>query len=217
MTFVRSRQPGLPLLLFALALLLPAMGLARGWPAGEPMTITGQVTDAAGTPVAGVTVLLELSRERFRLSRWARERQGLLQLPTVTNVEGRFDLSWSWDPYYNGFELVVALPVRQEGQERFKVFLRRPLEDEIKASGPRLSTTLVLQDTTYLQWLQNFLRGLASPVQARVYEELGLPDQVDRDAETNGNSWWYFALGKVYRFEAGELIQTQEFDPIVSP
>jgi hypothetical protein len=101
-----------------------------------------------------------------------------------------------------------------QGKDDFKIFLRQDLADLLKSPSPLPGTLLVLPETDYLDWLLAFLESISTPAKAQVYEEFGLPEQVDEEAATGLSSWWYFALGKVYRFRQGEPPQVQHFTPI---
>ena len=54
--------------------------------------------------------------------------------------------------------------------------------------------------------------GHDSDDERRIYQQMGKPDRVEeRGAE---RSWWYFADGRMFRFDDGELVETRAFDPV---
>ncbi|MCP4662781.1 MAG: carboxypeptidase regulatory-like domain-containing protein [bacterium] len=203
----------------ALMLLLAAVpaGLlyARTYRTGDPVTITGQVSDAGGRPMAEVEVLLEVSRRTFKLRSFRREKRDTLRVPATTDQDGRYSIVWRWDSYYNTFELAVALAVRKAGRDSIEVFTRVDVTEQVKGGSP-VVVPLVVEDTSYLESLREFLAGLASDDELRVYREMGRPDRIDagESGQDPESSWWYFEAGKVYRFRGGELQQVTHFEPV---
>ena len=189
---------------------------------GEYITITGQVRTLEGAPVGDVTVLFEASRRTFRLSKAFkskkdREKTDALQVPTETDAQGNYRFEWRWDPYFNNFELAVALPTGSSASQGFEIFHRTDFTDRIEKGSP-VEVNLEVEDTAELTWLQRFVSDLASDDEHRIYNEMGRPDRIDTDERSTGTeiSWWYFEHGKVYRFQGGELSQVTHFDPIPS-
>jgi hypothetical protein len=194
---------------------------------GDPVTLSGQVTDASGRALGGVTVLLEVSRRAFSLRRLGRETSGTLRLPAVADDAGRYRLDWRWDPYYNQFALLVALPVRKApsggtggestaARDDYEVFHRREITAEVHGGSP-VEVALVLPDATAYDALRDFLASLRSDDEKRVYQEMGRPDRVDA-AQAHydpDRTWWFFAAGKAYRFRDGRLDQVVRFEPIL--
>ncbi len=193
---------------------------ARTYKKGEVVTIGGRVTDAGGQPLADVSVVLEVSRRAFDLLRFwqpkeKRQKTDLLRVPTATDPDGSYSFEWRWDPYYDTFELAVALPVTKGGEDAFEVFHRRDVTADVGRGGP-VTVALQVEDTGYLEWLRRFLAGQASDDEKRVYRDMGRPDRVDSAERSAGTevSWWYFEAGKVYRFVGGRLDQVVPFDPV---
>lgn len=182
---------------------------------GDPVTVSGRVTDGAGRALAGATVLLEVSRRAFRLSRLGRETTGSLRLPATADAAGNFRLDWRWDPYYNEFALLVAFPVREAGRDVYEIFHRQSITGQIRSGGP-LDVSLVLADTAAYDALTAFLASLESDDEKRVYRELGRPDRIDAGQAhyDPDRTWWYFAAGRAYRFRDGRLDQVVRFEPI---
>ena len=192
---------------------------AEPYPPGSTVTLTGRVTTPDGRPLAGMAVVLEMSREAFRLNELGRERGPALKVPVTTDAEGRYRLAWNWDGHYNVFELVVALELlewRPEGVATvYEPFHRRDVAAEVRGRGP-LEIDLVVEETARLKNLQAFFAGLSTDDLRHVYEEMGLPDRIDQGEEEYDPDWsfWYFAAGKVYRFEDGDLDGVVPFEPI---
>ena len=85
---VRRRRIALASLLVALAwpvLEAAALPFVRKGPhrKGDVVTISGQVSDASGRTLGGVTVLLEVSHRSFRLKTFSRETSDTLQVPAT--------------------------------------------------------------------------------------------------------------------------------------
>ncbi len=210
---MRPTTPRLIALLACVLLWGVATAEAKGlYKKGDHLSISGRVTDGAGQPLGEVTVLLELSRTSFRLSRFKKVKSDTLQIPVIAGPDGQYAHTWRWDGYYNTFELAVALPVRGRGGERFEIVHRFEITSRVE-QGPPVNVPLVVEDTAYLSWLRRFVDGRASSEERRVFAELGRPDRID----THGDevfAWWYFEAGKVYRFRDGEIEQIEPFDPI---
>jgi hypothetical protein len=73
-----------------------------------------------------------------------------------------------------------------------------------------------LQDTTFLTNLRTFLAAADTADEQRVYRQTGKPDRVDsmKHPDREESAWWYFALGKVYRFRDGRLDRVEDFPPV---
>ncbi len=218
---MNRRQPprsGPIVLLLAAALVLGNPGAApAGHKKGQVVTITGQVTDAEGRPLPNVSVVLEVSRRSFKLLRFWKPRQktDTLKIPTAADQDGNYRFDWRWDPYYDTFELAVALPVKKGGKEAFEVFHRHDVTAGVRQANP-VDVALRVEDSGYLDWLRRFLSGEASDDEKRIFRDLGRPDRVDVEERSAGTevSWWYFEAGKVYRFLGGRLDQVVHFEPV---
>ena len=200
-----------------------------GYRQGDHVLFSGQVTDTEGQPVAGVTVLLELSRGSFSVRRFKQVTKNTLRVPVTTTVDGRYLLDWRWDGYYNTFELAVALPVTKgagvpPGRPEFEVLHRIDVTGRVRQSAPEkggerdvaVVTPLVVEGTGDLGWLRRLLDGDASAEERRIFREMGRPDRADVH-KRGGSAWWYFEAGKVYRFRDGALDQVEHFEPIIPP
>ncbi|MEM9593008.1 MAG: carboxypeptidase-like regulatory domain-containing protein [Acidobacteriota bacterium] len=219
----RSQPPGPPArtpLIAAVAALL-ALLCAAPWAAAEDLKtgtkvpIGGKVVDADGQPVAGVTVLLEVSRTYFSLRKMKEIRGDRLKLPTSTDRQGGFHFDWRWDQHHNTFELAVGLEVRRDARDDFEIVDRRSVTETVLAGGSR-DFVLEVEDAHYLRWLRRFLDGDASAEETRIFELHGRPDRLEMAADAPGvSTWWYFSLGKAVRFRDGSVEQETAFDPVV--
>ncbi len=208
----RSIRPLIAVLACALLWGADAAECKAPYKKGDHVAISGKVTDGGGQSVGQVTVLLELSRTGFRLSRFKRVKSDTLQIPVIASSDGRYEHTWRWDGYYNTFELAVALPVRQGGRDAFEVVHRLEITPQVEQGSP-VTVPLVVKDTAYLRWLSRFVDGRAGAEERRVFEQLGRPDRIDSHGE-EVFAWWYFEAGKVYRFRDGEIEQIEPFEPI---
>jgi len=210
-------QPSLPRILAAALALVLAAGAAAGrtYKKGDEVVFTGQVRDAAGKALNDVTVLLEVSRRSFTLRKWGREKVATLQVPGAADARGNYRIVWHWDRYYDTFELAVVMGVRRDGEETYQVFHRVDLTGNV-AQGSPVAFPLVVEDTTDLDRLRAFFGSLKSEDEKRIYQEMGLPERIDRgEADYDPDlSWWYFKAGKVYRFRDGKLEKVTHFDPV---
>ena len=215
----RSRRPiprtarGLIVACAAVALLLTA-GAASASPyqKGEPIQFTGLVTDSQGKPIAGVQVLLEASRNKFSYKKLRRTTVDTFKVSTTTDERGEYKIRWPWNDYYNGFELMVAIPVRRADGERLRILTRSDITERALGGSP-VVVPLVITDTSFLDAFRHFLAGLDSQPKRDLYQKLGRPDKVD-ETVPGEVSWWYFETGKVYRFSGLAAPKIDSFEPI---
>lgn len=186
-----------------------------GYTEGQSVVVTGVVTDAGGVPLGDLTVTLEASRSSFDV-RWLRRSQrDLVRFSATSNARGEFSLSFPWSGYYNRYELTAGVPVRKPGGETTQILERLDLSRRI-AHGSPVVATLAVKDTRFLTSLREFLASVRTDDERRVYAEAGKPDAVDRvlDGPRVETTWWYYEMGKAYRFEDGRLAETESFDPV---
>lgn len=194
-----------------LGLLLAADGAQA-----QTQHIAGQVRDGQGHAIGGVHVVLEASRTAFKLRSFKRQTSEPVQLPTMTDDDGRFAFAWRQDRHFTDLQLLVALPVQKAGADTFEVFHKQDISALVRdASGP-LEVLLTVEDSAQMDWLRRFLDGSAHADEDRVFREMGRPERLDHDPVLDESSWWYFDLGKVYHFRSGQLDQVTHFDPPVA-
>ncbi|MEM6793278.1 MAG: carboxypeptidase-like regulatory domain-containing protein [Acidobacteriota bacterium] len=197
------------LLLYALTAAAPR---AEAQPKdGETVRLFGQVLDGDGEPVPEVTVILEASRKRFSLRHFEERQSEPLKMPASTDARGRFQFDWIWDPHFNVFELAVGLEVSRGGKPGFEIFTRQDVSGELAGGAPP-EILVRLEDVSWIRWLKVLIGGNASDAEKNTYRDLGRPDKLTLDGTTS--AWWYFELGKVYRFDGGRLDQVIEFEPV---
>lgn len=214
--FLRPFPLGLLAACLAGAVAFAHPAAAVHFPQGEKIEFTGIVSDRQGTPLEGVQVVLEASRSTFNLRRLRRVEEETRRLQAVTTAGGSYTVSWPWDSFFNHFELAVGIPVRKPGGERFQELARLDVTDRLRGGTPVVSA-LVVENRKLLDTLRTFLSSLKSADERRVYEEMGKPDEVKRTNYSDTSyeaSWWYFELGKMYRFKDGRLAQVVPFDPV---
>lgn len=199
--------------LFLLALLAPAAEARPAHRQGDTVPIAGHVVDKAGKPLAGVMVVLEVSRTAFSLRHMQQETGSVLRMPTKTDAQGYFRFDWTWQRHYNVFQLTVGLEVTYGDRPGLEAVHRHDLSAQIAESAPS-DIQLVVTETGYLTWLRRLLAGQATADELRLYRENGRPGRVD-DYSDGKSAWWYFEAGKVYRLASGVLEQTQSFTPIL--
>lgn len=196
---------------------------------GAMVAFTGKVIDVAGEPLPGITVVLEVSRSELTLGQRLNpvrmlRRDSATGTPTLhvlgeTGADGVFRIEWSWNRRYDTFAVVAALPIRQRGEE---LDVLRRVDVSLKVDGsPTIDVPIELEETPLLAWARKFFHPDAAPSadERRVYHEVGRPDRVDT-AVTDydpDSSWWYFEIGRVYRFREGRLDQVEHFEPVTSP
>lgn len=182
---------------------------------GQRVEVTGLVTDPDGRPLADVEVVLELAREVFSLRELGRTTKKVTPVTTTTNGQGEYTIAFPWDDYYNKFELAVGVPVRGRSGERFTELERVDLTRRLQKGSPVVATVTV-ENAAFIRNLREFLATVDSEDEQRVYRELGRPDRVreTKSSDQSETAWWYFDVGRVYRFVDGRLRGTERFDPV---
>ena len=207
----------LALLLTAWAGLATPSDGARGPAEGQPILVSGLVTDTVGEPISSLEVRLYARRNAFNLRKLGREDRGETSVAARTDAEGRFELYWRWHDFYNSFDLTVGLEIREAATTRWHELARQDLTERIRGDGP-VTVAFTLENSEALRTYRDFLAGVRSEDQRRVYGEMGKPGRVDRlqKAEHEEETWWYFQLGRAYRFEDGRLQEVVDFEPVRS-
>ena len=149
----RIERLGMPSSVVAAVVLMATLAIpaeAGPYSLGDPITITGQVTDTGGTPLAGVTVILEPARREFKLSKpfqrqRNREATDHIQLLTVTDEAGSYRFDWVWDRYYNSFSLAVASESGERGE--LEILQSTEITDRLQGADS-VEMTLRVDDTT---------------------------------------------------------------------
>jgi hypothetical protein len=211
---VRPLSPTLRLATVAaalLSLLAAPPAAAAKHDDGTRVEVTGLVTDAQGTPLPEVRVVLEASREVFSFRKFGRELRNTQRAAGLSGQRGEFTLVWPWNDYYNHFELVAGVPVRTRSGERFEVLARLDVSRRIARNNPMVAN-LVVENADFVRTLRAFVASVDSDDEQRIYRQMGKPDRVEeRGVE---RSWWYFADGRLFRFTDGDLVETKTFDPV---
>jgi hypothetical protein len=193
---------------------LPA-GAAR-YAQGERIQVTGVVADAQGQPIPEVRVVLEATRTYFSLRElgWTADKE-VRRVAATTNATGEYTLVWPWDSYFNHFELVAGVPVRTRAGDSVQEMARQDVTRRLLAGNPAV-VAVTIENRQILDRLREFLASIRTEDQRKVYEEIGKPDKV-RHVQYPGyleSSWWYFEIGRVYRFRDGRLEAVIPFDPV---
>ncbi|HEV3455349.1 MAG TPA: hypothetical protein VHG32_02255 [Thermoanaerobaculia bacterium] len=195
-----------------------APAAATPYDVGERLLFTGVVTDVGGKPLPGVQVALEAVRHAFSLRDFRRAERDSRRVSALTDAQGHYSIEWPWDDYFNRFQVLAGVVVRHGREDRLEVLEREDVTARVIAGSP-IALAIVIHDRAFVDRWRDFMASVRSADERRVYEEMGAPDDVKRvnyagrqeDAEV---SWWYFAAGKVYRFNAGRLDQVERFDPV---
>ena len=190
--------------------------LPWGFPyeAGDPVRFEGSVADSGGRALAGLEIALEASTPRVDWRRLTSAPRVERRVAT-SDERGAFAIDWSWDAAFRRFELVATLSDELAGRTLRHELARLDVTDRVKAGSP-VAASLVIADGRFVERAREFLAGIRSDDERRIWTELGLPESIDR-VESPGSveaAWWYFAAGRVARFRDGRLLEVQSFDPI---
>jgi len=206
-------------MLAPLMLLLAVPAFAARYQQGERVQVTGIVTGRDGRPLPGIRVSLEASRSYFSLRQLRKTAaDDVRRVSALTNAQGEYTVEWPWDSYFNHFELVSGVPVRKGKQDRVEELAREDVTKRLLAGSP-VVVSPVIENTKFLDSLNQFLAMVRSADEQRTYEEMGRPDRVQRLQYPDHveDSWWYFESGRVYRFRDGRLEQVVPFTPVPAP
>jgi len=204
-----------PLLLLLVSPAVSPVFAAR-YDQGERVQVTGIVTGRDGRPLQGIRVSLEATRSYFSLRQLRKTAADeVRRVSAITNATGEYTLEWPWDSYFNHFELVSGVPVRKGKQDRTEELAREDVTKKLLAGSP-VVVSPVIENTKFLDSLNQFLAMVRSADEQRTYEEMGKPDRVKRLQYPDHveDSWWYFESGRVYRFRDGRLEQVVPFTPV---
>jgi len=214
---VRPAIMALPAIL-ALAAIGATPAAATPYNDNERVRFTGVVSDAAGKPVPGAEVVVEVSRRYLSLRQLRRAEKDTRRVGARSNAQGEYSIEWPWDGYFNHFQLLAGVSVRHGKEEHLEVLASEDVTERVLAGSPVVSP-IVIHDRGVVDRLRDFVASVRSEDERRVYEEMGLPDDVKRVGYAGSRqetevSWWYFEAGKVYRFRDGRLDQVERFDPV---
>ncbi len=221
----RGRARRLSALALAAAGLAAALGAGLAAPAaaepygdGDRIRFTGVVADDAGRPLAGVRVVLEAARSYISLREMRRAEKDARRVATLTNAQGEYALEWPWDGYFNRLRLLAGVRVRHGKEDDLEVLASEDVSKRVLAGSPVVST-FVIHDAAFVGRLRDFVASVQSADERRIYEEMGLPDDVKRvnyagRPQESEVSWWYFGAGQVYRFHNGRMEQVERFTPV---
>jgi len=184
----------------------------------ERVQFTGVVSDPAGKPVPGAQVVVEVSRRYLSLRQLRRAEKDARRVGASTNAQGEYSIEWPWDGYFNHFQLLAGVSVRHGKEEHLEVLESEDVTERVLAGSPVVSP-IEIHDRGVVDRVRDFVASVRSEDQRRVYEEMGVPEDVKRVSYAGRQqetevSWWYFEAGRVYRFRDGRLDQVERFDPV---
>jgi hypothetical protein len=221
----RRRNAPAPTGLMALLALGAAAGLGAAPAAatfpyldGDHVQFTGRVTDAAGRPLPGLQVALDGARRYLSWRELRHATKDVRRMIATTNAQGEYTIEWTWDDYFNHFEVLAGVNVRHGKQETLQALEREDVTERVTTGSPVVAA-IVVHDRGFVDRLREFLASVESADERRVYEEMGTPDDVKRlnyagRPRESEVSWWYFDAGRVYRFRNGRLEHVDRFDPV---
>lgn len=189
---------------------------------GDPVKVTGRVTDRSGNSLPELEVLFVASRQKFDLRTLGKTTRRSTTLRTRTDDAGDFALAWQRDRYYNYFELIVGVNVRTADGTQFRPLERVDLSARVKQGSPVVAAVTV-EAAGYVATRSKFLDTVRSSEEQRILRDWGEPDSIDRVRYAGGeqrpesleSSWWYFGSGKCFTFRDGVLVEEFDFDPVL--
>ncbi|MGB3564724.1 MAG: hypothetical protein WBH75_20315 [Thermoanaerobaculia bacterium] len=241
-TLKTPRGGGVVLLATALLFFALAGAEAALYREGEQIEVRGVVTDSEGMPIPDLTVNLEIARYAFDWKKFRKTRHDVNKATTTTDLQGAYAFEWTWYDYYNDFQLIVGLMVRDPdlNTEVFQTLHRENIAPRVGQGSP-VVVDLVASQSPFLDTQPGVTEPvvteavdsepLESPAvdtsrdsafdfgsedEKRIYDEMGRPNKVQtlEYPEYDEVTWWYFEQGKAYRFREGELQQVVNFDPV---
>ena len=241
-TLKTPRGGGVVLLATALFFFGLAGAEASLYSDGEKIEVRGVVTDSEGMPIPDLTVNLEIARYAFDWKKFRKTRHEVNKATTTTDLQGVYAFEWTWYDYYNDFQLIVGLMVRDSdfNQDVFQTVHRENIARRVDQGSP-VVVDMVVSESPFLETQQPIVtQPVESPslskanlsippiprrtpssstavgTKERIHDEMGRPDKVQtlEYPDYDEVTWWYFEQGKAYRFREGELQQVVNFEPV---
>jgi hypothetical protein len=182
---------------------------------GDTVRFQGTVADPEGHPITGLEVVLEASNPHLDWRKLSRVEGAVTRRTVVSDAQGGFAIDWTWGSGYRRFELVALVRAGTAAREVVQELARLDVTDRVEHGSP-VTAALTVERAGFVERLRDFVGSLHSDDERRVWADLGLPESVDRRESPAGTeaSWWYFAAGRVARFEDGRLLEIQQFAPV---
>lgn len=199
--------------LTSLALQPPA--LAQANPVAGELRLGGKVTAEDGRALPGLRVILEASNREFDFRSLHRVKRNTFRQSDETDQNGTFELRWNRDSHFNYFELLIGMNVRVPEGTQFYTLERVPLAIDLSAEGP-FEVDITVADTAFLERYRSFIAALDTDDERQTFDRMGIPAKIDRLrlATHEETTWWYFEVGKGFRFRSGRLAETFDFEPV---
>jgi hypothetical protein len=188
----------------------------KAYPDGQLVVVTGTVSDDQGQPIPQVDMVLKASRRAFNVRKMKGVTEPPREIRARTDDAGQYRIEWSWHHYYNAFDLEVVVPIGvRGGRERDQAIAHADLS-ELITQGTPVVVPVTVDDTRLLREVRSFLGNLDTDDERRIYVQEGKPDRVDQAARPDHEeeTWWYFTIGALYRFQNGKLTEVENFEPI---
>jgi len=114
---------------------------------GETIEVRGLVTDSEGMPIPDLTVNLEIARYAFDWKKFRKTRHEVNKATTTTDPSGAYAFEWTWYDYYNDFQLIVGLMVRDADfdQDVFQTVHRENIAPRVGQGSPVVVDMVVSQ------------------------------------------------------------------------
>ncbi|MDX1503752.1 MAG: hypothetical protein R3325_15440 [Thermoanaerobaculia bacterium] len=196
--------------------LLPVLSVpaGAGYRQGETVRVEGRVADAAGRPLPGLKVSFEAARSRLSVRKLRTVDRHPTAVATTTGEDGEYRFTWSWHDFYNRFAVEVFLrdPASDGG---WRSLQRLDLSRRMTQGSPVVADLQVEADEAVERHLA-FWTTLATEAEREAFREMGAPDRTDRLSAAGREevTWWYFRVGRAYRFVDGQLDEIARFDPV---
>lgn len=199
------------------ALATPVAALPAWFAKNDHVDVSGIVTAPSGQGIENLEVVLEMIRETrdLRSIRFRKVERDRTPVSARTDATGAFQLTSPWSRYYNHLELVVGLTVQGPGGAHFQELERVDVTARLKRGGAAV-IPMVVRNHDFVTQYRAFVATVASADENRTFTEQGRPDRVENltvGAERR-RAWWYFSLGRVYRFVDGRLAEVESFEPV---
>ena len=107
------------------------------------MVVSGVVTDPNGLPISNIRVVLEASRNMFRIKGLSKSKREPAKLAAMTDAKGEYVIDWKWHDYYNHFELVTGINIRTGQSDQFEELSREDLSRRMLQGSPVVSTIAI--------------------------------------------------------------------------
>lgn len=181
----------------------------------EVRAVRGTVSDAAGQPVAGTSVLVVGRRLELVVPGMTYVERGRREVRGLTDAAGRYRIEFTPQELGNNFFLFFHA---EQGFDAVRFVRPEPVDITERLGASReLEISMVLRPHPAWPEVQREIAYYGPESErGKILRRHGLPDrrETSRVGEETLEVWWYPGDGVAYWFSADRLVRTHSFPPI---